>query len=544
MDPKRSIQFIRFCTVAILFAVVLLSLFASHGIAGSKEGPNRKQAVVLRVTEHQWWLVSWEDDQIVCQVYVDHDDLPKYNDIYWDCGEDVFELWQESEPCTAASDGGDTSSCVGFYLHYAGSQNIEREVFVDLPPPTVWISLEGCEVSTKGYRCQEPPILILTAEEPLEGEYITSIEADLDGKDVGCEADTCQVQLAELVDGEAELTFWAESSYGDESEHYDAVTRTLLIGRNEGQLGKIWHVDVLSSQWLGEPVPACALSFGAFPPIEPLPAWLVTPESVAGLSTDEPYELLAGRLLRWGFIESGCPYGGLMANGMASNCGVDDTRDFVDAWQDRFDDRIFEMSLETEVPAILIKNVFAQESQFWPGGFPNIKEYGLGSLHAQGGDGLLLWNISFYNRFCPTVLSDEACEDTYPELDEVNQELLRGALTIQANVSCPECPGGFDLDKAERSVDIFAQLLRAGCDQVGQTVWNITGERPGSVSSYEDLWRFLLVNYNAGPGCLAGAMDEVWDDDLPLDWGHVSEALSDLEACDAAVEYVENVTGK
>ena len=61
------------------------------------------------------------------------------------------------------------------------------------------------------------------------------------------------------------------------------------------------------------------------------------------------------------------------------------------------------------------------------------------------------------------------------------------------------------------------------------------------MDTYEDLWRFVLVNYNASPGCLATALDGTWDEDNPLDWEHVSKQLLDLESCDGAVEYVEGV---
>jgi hypothetical protein len=231
-----------------------------------------------------------------------------------------------------------------------------------------------------------------------------------------------------------------------------------------------------------------------------------------------------------------------LASGFASNCGIEQTRENVDEWQDRFDARILRTAKQVDVPAILLKNLFAQESQFWPGGYPSIKEYGLGQLHQLGGDALLLWDSSFYEDFCPLVLSEESCSYRYDELNETNQELLRGALTIAANVNCPSCSGGIDLDKADLSVNLFGSILRAGCDQVGQTVRYISDDRPGAVSSYEDLWRFVLVNYNAGPGCLATALDATWEEDDPLDWEHVSEQLLDLEACDEVVEYVEKIT--
>jgi hypothetical protein len=276
--------------------------------------------------------------------------------------------------------------------------------------------------------------------------------------------------------------------------------------------------------------------------VEGLPRWLRTPSDAGALASEEPLDLLAGRLIRWGLVRAeGCPWGGLLADGTASACGVEGSRDFVYVWQDRFDARILEAARAYGVPARLLKNLFAQESQFWPGSFPNVKEYGLGGLHEQGGDTLLLWNHSFYHQFCPLVLSEKTCKGNYADLGPHEQALLRGALAIQADVGCRDCPGSVDLSKAERSVDLFAQILRANCEQVGQTLDNVTHQRAGQVSEYEDLWRYVLVNYNAGSGCLATALNAAWEGRAPLRWEEVAAELAGLKACEGALEYVEHV---
>ena len=140
------------------------------------------------------------------------------------------------------------------------------------------------------------------------------------------------------------------------------------------------------------------------------------------------------------------------------------------------------------------------------------------------------------------MLSEETCAYRYHELDEDNQELLRGALAIQADVNCPECPNGIDLNKAERSVDLFAELLLANCAQTSELVRQVSRQAPGKVFSYLDLWRLTLANYNAGPGCLQEALAEVKRARDPFNWSTVSQALADLEACGGSVEYVERVT--
>ncbi len=530
-----------------IFGIALLLLFLqspSRTFADDEEVPDRVAKTIISVTEHNWWLVQWSDNEVVCDVVIDHEGLPWRAEIFQACGEDVFEEWQDSVPCAKASSG-DTSTCQGLYLHYVGSQQVEREIVEELPSPVVWIDLHGCAYDSLSYLCDRASNFEILAEEPLPDEHIIVTRAEFAGESYACAGNRCSIPLPATELEGAGIEFWAESSFGDESEHFTGLIRKVLVDADLGIADKFWQVDVLSSQWRGEPPLECALAWDVFPPVGRLPEWLKTPDDPSGLATNVPLDLLAGRLILWGFVDAeGCPFNGFLANGTANNCGVEQAREYVYEWQDRFDARILRVAQEVDVPATLIKNLFAQESQFWPGEFPNIKEYGLGGLHAHGGDTLLLWNSSFYDEFCRFVLSEETCSYRYEELNEGHQELLRGALTIAANVNCPSCPGDIDLDKAELSVDLFGKILRANCDQVGQTVRYISGDRPGAVSTFEDLWRFVLVNYNAGPGCLATAMDAAWDEDDPLDWEYVSEQLLELEACDGAVEYVERVIGE
>ena len=84
--------------------------------------------------------------------------------------------------------------------------------------------------------------------------------------------------------------------------------------------------------------------------------------------------------------------------------------------------------------------------------------------------------------------------------------MLRGALVQKVNSTCPECAVGIDLSQANFSVKIFAEGMVANCEQVGRIIRNVTGKDPGQVSNFEDSWRFTLVNYNAGPGCLSDAI--------------------------------------
>ena len=80
----------------------------------------------------------------------------------------------------------------------------------------------------------------------------------------------------------------------------------------------------------------------------------------------------------------------------------------------------------------------------------------------------------------------------------------------------------------------------ANCKQTGQVIQNYTGETPGDVASYEDLWKFTLVNYNAGGGCLAEGITHALGEGLELTWDNVSPFLTG--ACSGAVDYVNDIS--
>ena len=162
-----------------------------------------------------------------------------------------------------------------------------------------------------------------------------------------------------------------------------------------------------------------------------------------------------------------------------------------------------------------------------------------------------MWNPSFYEQFCPSVLDQSVCKTKiYPNpedvwqgmgLGEVERSLLRGALVQSVDAGCPDCSLGIDMDKADFSVDVFAQTLLASCKQTGEVININYNSALGDVTSYEDLWRFTLVNYNAGPGCLGLAVDKTSSSSEPLDWDHLSTHLT--PACQGAIEYVNYISG-
>jgi hypothetical protein len=303
-------------------------------------------------------------------------------------------------------------------------------------------------------------------------------------------------------------------------------------------------VDVLSSQFQGEPVASCSDVWQTFPDIGGPPTWLTSPETVEELRSEVSYYYLAGALITYGIVDAGsCLDGGLQAPNIASACGVEAARPELMVWQNRFDEDIMQASQDTGIPARLLKNVFSRESQIWPGIFRTYKETGLGQLTENGADTVLLWNPSFFHQFCPLILSQPYCDLGYGNLSRDYPELrsmLRGALVRKVDASCPDCPFSIDISQAGYSVRVFAEGLIANCEQAGRIITNLTDFAPGRVATYEDLWRFTLINYNAGPGCLSRSMQVVWARNLPLNWENVTANLE--PACQLSIGYVEDIS--
>jgi hypothetical protein len=302
-----------------------------------------------------------------------------------------------------------------------------------------------------------------------------------------------------------------------------------------------WYVDVLSSQWQGVRNASCSVTWDSFPPVGGPPPWLGTPRDAADLSSDIPYNYLSANLILQGAVDArACPDAGLLPDGSANACGQEAARPAVDQWQNQFDELIIHTAEDTGVPAQLLKNLFARESQFWPGIFKASADAGLGQLTENGADTTLLWNPSFFGSYCPLVLQADSCVAGYVHLKKDQQQLLRQALVSSVNASCDNCALGIDLSRADFSVGVFAHTLLASCDQTAQVIHNTVNQSPGDVASYEDLWKLTLVNYNAGPGCLSLVVNDAWSADHSLTWDTLSTHFTGT--CGGAKDYVDDIS--
>ncbi|HWU36459.1 MAG TPA: hypothetical protein VN203_02365, partial [Candidatus Acidoferrum sp.] len=348
--------------------------------------------------------MSWQTNQTLCQLWVEHEGLPKPYEVSSYCDANTFSQYQITKPCPQADNGGDTHACQGVYMHLVGSGDYTRDVTVDLPPPTVGVTVSGCDLVPPDNRCTSLPTLTLTGEEPLPNESIIAIHGLMNGEPFDCSGPVCQVPIPQTGNQGIPVEFWADSSYGDSSQHFTAQVRAIPYGDFMAPEGKssdqpLWYVDVLSSQWRGAPLASCAETWESFPELSGLPQWLTTPDRVSDLSTNEPLYYLAGVLIEHGDVDaSDCPDGGLDGPGVANECGLDRAQPYMINWQNQFDTEILRVAKETGIPAQLMKNIFYRESQFWPGIYQTYHEAGLGQLTSNGAETTLLWNPDFFNQ--------------------------------------------------------------------------------------------------------------------------------------------------
>lgn len=198
-----------------------------------------------------------------------------------------------------------------------------------------------------------------------------------------------------------------------------------------------------------DPEPYCAL-----PPIDP-------PASIA---THNDYLLLRNKL-RW--------YYGI------------DQMDLE--WQNTYDAAILEASGVTNVPATLLKGLFAQESQFWP--IWTVDEVGLGQLTDDGADMALRMSRDLYASTCPKAT--QRCEIGYEYQPASTKQLMRDIL--RNNLRTYGTPRQA-AEQASGQVLTWARILAAYyCSAADVARW--AGQTPS--------WSYALAAYHSGPACIS-----------------------------------------
>ena len=221
---------------------------------------------------------------------------------------------------------------------------------------------------------------------------------------------------------------------------------------------------------------------------------------------------------------SGCAANGLQPDGSASQCGQEATAKQVLAWQNKYNDQIYAAALKYNIPALILKGILAQESQFWPLQ-TNPYELGLGRLTENGADMLLKWNTGYYLDLCVPAYDRVTCSSGYSRLSPIAQLMLRNAVLSKVGTT--------------HEIDMLAASLQASSRQVNQLVINTGRREAAGQTSYEDMWKITIGNYNAGSGCIGNALQNISDNGLELTWDQVVQQM--LGDCKNAGDYVDKV---
>jgi len=529
---QRLLAFVSLC-VALSLLLLLRSADADDG----SNPPSRSMIILITEVQYQWQLRLFSDNSVTCNFSIEHEGRPTETEIQSKCTSQQYIAWKNFPACDL-SKGESTQKCKGVYLYNPSSSPVYKNVYVKLPPPKVWISMRGCRYSGINRYCTGKPVLVFSGEESLPNEQIIKITGKIGNQSFACNGASCAIGLIETSAEGEKITFQAESSFGDKTAVFTAFAKVIpVVG-----LDNAYTIDIVSNQWLGRNPPSCSDVWQVFPEEGEIPDWLKTPDNPIELKSSQTLYSLAGALITNGIVDaSDCENGGVEESLAATECGVKAAKPVIQYWQNQFDQEIIKVAKMDSIPANLMKNIFLRESQFWPGVYSDTQEVGFGHMTTNGADTALLWNSEFYNSFCPLVLNQRYCEIGFAHLGSEQQNILKGALLNRIDATCPDCEEGIDLTKANFSIHFFAETIKANCSQVAQEIWNTTNKSARDVSSYEDLWRFTLLNYNAGSGCLSYAFYRTNAAKDPIDWEHVAANLT--PACQGGVKYVVDVTG-
>jgi len=477
------------------------------------EEENREEE---EVEYFHWVLAWWKNNDIACNIFLTVTGEPSLTDIENTCGSDVLRAWTNTPICNYKI----KTKCAGLYLAFYGLASQEDVAALQEQPKfSTRVSLYNCDAWGT---CEEKPQMLFS----VEGNFIPSAQAPLviqiGNQASNCEASNCLVEMPNTGENGLGVAYWVKTMEGEVLFEKRFRMRSIpLEDRNHDYL-----FQLLGEEWEGQ-VDCCANSWDHFPDLETdQSAWMMRGDDPALLYTAENYVLLAGKLIWHGYVDASvCENSGLLPNGAADACGLEQARDMVVEWQNRLDPVIIKAANETFIPPRLIKGLIAQESQFWPL-WPEKREFGYGMLTENGIDLLLNWNTEYYLKICNKYYTPDVCGAGYSALDTNQRRFLRGACLLAVGT--------------DEEITLLANILKAACNQTAKIVKNITGEEARSVFSYENLWRVSLGVYHSGVGCMSDAIDYAWSDyGEAMSWEQFKKHIQ--KECEAARDYFDKV---
>ena len=511
-------RFSAFCVLLVLVSFVSLFVLFRPTKADDNLGRHFDEEVVVMV--RHWQLARWQDGGTVCDFQLQHQAWPSWNDVSQGCGPEVAKAWQSTPPCQDAFYGGTGAKCTGLVLRQLGQSAYSYTRRVELPEITLRVVATNC---TPGEECSTRPEIQVLAKEPLGDYQITRVHVRVGDRERIYDGFDAILRLPLTNDQGATLIYWAESSFGDESQRHTVKFRAVREDGTESS----YRFDLLNDDWEST-LPGGSVLWDIFPPSDgSLPQLFEQPPSAVYLATANRYAYLAGHLIRTGKVDvSECRDSGLSLDGAATVCGEKVSAPKVVEWQNQYDEQIFASALDYHIPAHVLKAVIAQESQFWPVS-NDPYELGLGYVTENGVDMLMLWNINYYLSLCVPAYGNNSCSAGYSNLQADRQTIIRRI--------------AFDKIGTQAEIDLLAAMLYASAAQTKQMVVNVAHTEPAGVSTYEDMWKISVANYYSGSGCIGTALRASLDESKPFTWTNVSGYL--LGDCQIAKDYVQRVLG-
>ena len=195
----------------------LVFLPAASGRAADPPGPDRVTAITVKYTAYTWWMATWNKNQVVCSIIVDHDGTahPR-GSLYQLRIQPSITPGKTNRPALELSH----SEREGYHLYLVRTESNSRKqvaVTLVLRLPCGYRSTIGF-VSGFGTNIRETIArLVLKGQEPLPNEHILRVEGMMDGQLVHLQRG-CRLELAATDNQGVSLRFWAWSSYGDSSQ--------------------------------------------------------------------------------------------------------------------------------------------------------------------------------------------------------------------------------------------------------------------------------------------------------------------------------------
>lgn len=193
-------------------------------------GPDRFSIITVDYISYEWDLVNWKDRAEVCSIIIDHDGMPLPEEVYRDCGTIIYSNWMSQPLCNLNN----AANCEGYFAGLSTTRPKQKEIAMQLPAASAWITLEDCEpvFSTSTNICETKPTLVISGREPLPNETILRVEGTYNGQPFSCaDTDVCKFRVPETENEGVTVEFWAYSSYGDSSPVYEAQCLRQKSGR-------------------------------------------------------------------------------------------------------------------------------------------------------------------------------------------------------------------------------------------------------------------------------------------------------------------------